>query len=123
VRPYETMIIFDVDVEDTAINAVIDRALEILRSHGGQPGQVERWGKRTFAYELRHKREGYYVLVSFSAEPAATAEFDRYLSLADEVMRHKVVHLPPQAAGRRRPSSGRPAPAASVPTPAPTEAH
>jgi len=110
-RPYETVVIFDADVEDTVVNAVLERGLEVLRNHGGQPGQVERWGKRTFAYEMRHKREGYYVLLAYSAEPAASAELDRFLSLADEVMRHKVVRLPDAAVSRRRSGSSRPAPA------------
>lgn len=113
-RPYETMIIFDVEVEDTAINATLDRGLQILRDNGGTPGRVDRWGKRTFAYEMRHKREGYYVVVEFSAEPAAAAALDRFLTLADEVLRHKVVHLPEVAVNSRRAGSSRPAP-----TPAP----
>ncbi len=113
-RPYETIVIFDPDAEDTAVNAVLDRALEVLRSHGGQPGRVERWGKRPLAYEIRHKREGYYVLVELTAEPSGADEMDRVLLLADEVLRHKLVRVPDIAVGRRRPSPGR-APAASAP--------
>jgi small subunit ribosomal protein S6 len=99
-RPYETMIIFDPDAEDTAVNATLERGLEILRNAGGKPGRVDRWGRRAFAYELRHKHEGYYVVVEFSAEPAAAADLDRHLGLADEVLRHKVVRLPDRGAAR-----------------------
>lgn len=125
-RPYETMIIFDPEVEDTAVNATLERGLEILRSNGGTPGRVDRWGKRAFAYEMRHRREGYYVLVEFSAEPAAAGELDRYLSLADEVLRHKVIRLPEAAVGARRAAPSRPGPAgagrpvAAAAAPAPT---
>ncbi len=116
-RPYETVIIFDAQAEDTAVNAVLDRALDVLRTHGGTPGRVDRWGKRPFAYEMRHRREGYYVLVEFGAEPAAAAELDRFLSLADEVLRHKIVRVPDAAAGQRR-RPGRPEPAAAAAAPA-----
>lgn len=115
-RPYETMIIFDAEVEDTAINAVLNRALDVVRSNGGNPGAVDRWGKRPFAYEMKKKREGYYVVAEFTAEPAASAELDRFLTLADEVLRHKVVHLPEVAVTNRRPGTSRPgapAPAAA----------
>ena len=101
-RPYETMIIFDAEVEDTAINAVLNRALDLVRTNGGNPGAVDRWGKRAFAYEMKKKREGYYVVAEFTAEPAASAELDRFLRLADEVLRFKIVRLPDKVAGRPR---------------------
>ena len=72
----------------------------------GNPGAVERWGKRTFAYEVNHKREGYYVLVELAGEVQTVAELDRLLALADEVVRHKVIRLPDKAAGGRVQSNG-----------------
>lgn len=101
-RPYESMIIFDPEAEESAVTAVLDRGLELVRSNGGTPGTVDRWGKRTLAYEIRKKREGYYVLVEFTAEPKATAELDRHLTLSDEVIRHKIIRLPEKVAGRKR---------------------
>ena len=73
VRPYESMIIFNAELEETAVTAVLDRVTEIVRSGGGERGPLDRWGKRSFAYELKHKREGYYVVAEFSAEPKAAA--------------------------------------------------
>ena len=102
-RPYETMVIFDPEVEESQVQEVLDKALEVVRSHGGTPGAVDRWGKRALAYEMNHKREGYYVVAEFTAEPKASAELDRFLVLADEVMRHKIIRLPDKVAGRPRP--------------------
>jgi small subunit ribosomal protein S6 len=99
-RPYEVMIIFDAGLEEETIRAVTDRATETLVSRGGVIGRVDRWGRRRFAYELKHRTEGYYVLVEATAEPAAMAEMDRVLSLADEVVRHKVIRMPDSIAGR-----------------------
>ena len=112
-RPYEAMVIFDPDAEETAVTAVLDRGVELIRSNGGVPGSVDRWGKRTLAYEVRKKREGYYVLIEFTAEPKATAELDRHLKLSDEVLRHKVIRLPDKVAGRTRTTTGS-APAAEA---------
>jgi small subunit ribosomal protein S6 len=103
VRPYETVIIFDTDADESAITAVLERGLEIVRNDGGTVGTVDRWGKRTLAYELRHKREGYYVVAEFTAEPKAAADLDRFLVLADEVLRHKIMRIPPEAIGQTRP--------------------
>jgi small subunit ribosomal protein S6 len=53
------------------------------------------------------------VLVEFTAEPKASAELDRHLTLSDEVMRHKIIRLPDKVAGRKRPAAAAaPAPAA-----------
>ncbi len=100
-RPYETMVIFDAGANEVAVNEVLDRALDALRAKGGNPGPVERWGRRTFAYELQHKREGYYVVIELTAEPPAVADMERIFVLADEVLRHKVIRLPDKVAGRR----------------------
>ena len=93
-RPYEVMVIFDPGLEEEPIRATLDRFAELVRSRGGTVGRVDHWGKRRLAYELRHRTEGYYVLVDVSIEPETVAELDRMLFLTDEVIRHKVVHVP-----------------------------
>jgi small subunit ribosomal protein S6 len=100
-RPYEVMVIFDSSTEPPAIQAMVDRALDTMRANGGTPGTIERWGKRTFAYEVKHRRDGYYLLFECTVTPETVAELDRLLSLADEVLRHKVIRLPDKAPGRK----------------------
>jgi small subunit ribosomal protein S6 len=99
-RPYEVMVILNATLEEDAIRAQIDRAQEIIRTNGGTPNRVDRWGKRRFAYEVKHQWEGYYVLIEATSEPVAMAELDRALHLADDVVRHKVIRLPDDVAGR-----------------------
>src|SRR5579883_3022406 len=103
-RHYEIMAIFDPDLEEEAIQSVVDRAVEAIRARGGVPGRVELWGKRRFAYELAHRWEGYYAVLPVAAEPGALAEVDRMLFLADEVLRHKVIRVPDQAASGDAPA-------------------
>ena len=43
------------------------------------------------AYEIDRKAEGFYVVITFTGESEALAELDRVLSLADEVVRFKIV--------------------------------
>ncbi|MGH9022572.1 MAG: 30S ribosomal protein S6 [Acidimicrobiia bacterium] len=103
-RPYEVMLIFDASLEEETIRAAVDRHADSLRSLGGIPERVERWGRRRFAYEIKHRWEGYYVLIGARAEPAAMEELHRRLSLADEVVRHKVIRVPEAAATPERPA-------------------
>ena len=99
-RPYEVMAIFEATTEPGLIQSVLDHALEVIRTNGGNPGTIDRWGKRSFAYEVNHKREGYYVVVEFTGEPETVTALDRMLGLADEVVRHKVVRRPEGALAR-----------------------
>jgi small subunit ribosomal protein S6 len=101
VRPYEIMVILDAGLDEDVIRATIDRASQAVTANGGSVGRVDRWGRRRFAYEVHHRAEGYYVLLEVSAEPAAIAEADRVLGLADQVVRHKVIRLPDGVAGRK----------------------
>ena len=103
-RPYEVMAIFEATTEPTIIQGVLDRALDVIRTTGGHPGAIDRWGKRTFAYEVNHKREGYYVVVEFISGTQTVADLDRMLGLADEVVRHKIVRLPESAGNRAAPA-------------------
>lgn len=119
-RPYEVMVIFDTGAEPPAIQAVVDRVLETVRTTGGTPGAVDRWGRRPFAYEVKHKREGYYVLVELAGEVQTVNELDRLLSLADEVLRHKVIRLPEKAT-KRSGASAPPVPPVAAPPAEPAE--
>ena len=92
-RPYEVMIIFDADLEEETIRAAVDRFLQLVQSKGAEPGDGDYWGKRRFAYESNHRTEGYYVVLQAKAEPEAMQELHRVLSLADEVVRHKVLQI------------------------------
>ncbi len=98
-RPYEVMIIFGVDLEEETIRGAVSRYVQLLESKGAEPGYIDFWGKRRFAYEVQHRTEGYYVVLQAKAEPPAMDELHRVLSLADEVIRHKVLRIPDEVYG------------------------
>jgi small subunit ribosomal protein S6 len=90
-RKYEVLLILPPDADEQVVVRVQDRISQTLAQRGGgQVDKIDRWGRRRLAYEIAHQTEGYYVLVEFTAEPAAIVELERVLSLADEVVRHKV---------------------------------
>jgi small subunit ribosomal protein S6 len=93
------MIIFDAGLEEETIRAAVDRYTQLITSKGAEPGHIDFWGKRRFAYEVKHRTEGYYVVLQAMAEPQAMDELHRVLSLADEVIRHKVLRIPAEVYG------------------------
>jgi small subunit ribosomal protein S6 len=98
-RPYEVMVIFDADLDEETIRADVERSVSLIESRGAERGPVDWWGKRRFAYEVKHRWEGYYVVFQAKAEPAAMDELHRTLSLADEVLRHKILRIPEHVYG------------------------
>ena len=99
-RPYEVMVIFDAEVEEETIRSLVTRYTQLIEGRGAQLGPVDIWGKRRFAYELKHRWEGFYVVFQAKAEPAAMDELHRQLSLADEVLRHKILRIPEHVYGK-----------------------
>ncbi len=118
-RPYEVMVIFDADLDEETIRSAVTRYTQLIEGRGAQPGPVDFWGKRRFAYELKHRWEGYYVVLQAKAEPAAMDELHRVLSLADEVLRHKILRIPEQVYGKLAGSRPAPVPEAAAPAPGP----
>ena len=100
-RPYESMIVFDTAVDAQSIQVALDRALETIRSNSGNPGNIDRWGKRPLAYEINKRKEGYYVLVEFTGETTTVDELDRILTLSDEVLRFKILRRNERAKASR----------------------
>jgi small subunit ribosomal protein S6 len=100
-REYECLLILPADADEALVGTATDRIQRVVAKHSGQVHGVDRWGRRRLAYEIDRRTEGYYVLVTFAAEPAAQDELDRTLNLADEVLRYKTTVLPRRPAARK----------------------
>jgi small subunit ribosomal protein S6 len=105
-RPYEVMVILDADLEEETIRDSVERWLALIESRGAERGYIDFWGKRRLAYEINHRAEGYYVVMQARSEPPAMEELSRVLSLADEVIRHKVLRIPESVYGPPAAASG-----------------
>jgi small subunit ribosomal protein S6 len=95
-REYECLLILPAEADEAVVGTATDRIQKVVAKHSGQVMGVDRWGRRRLAYEIDRRTEGYYVVVTFTAEPAAQGELDRTLHLADEVLRYKTTIRPPQ---------------------------
>jgi small subunit ribosomal protein S6 len=90
-REYEVMLILPAEADESAVGGAVERITKVLSEGGGVVKNIDRWGRRRFAFPIARQSEGYYVVVRFTGEPSSLAEIDRTLTLADEVMRFKVV--------------------------------
>lgn len=90
-RAYEVMTIHRPELAETDVQAKVKEVEAFLTSRGATISATDLWGKRRFAYEINHVNEGFYSVVSFESETEAIDDLDRVLTLADDVVRHKIV--------------------------------
>jgi small subunit ribosomal protein S6 len=100
-RAYEMMVICDGDLDESAVQGVINQATATIESAGGTVVKTDKWGKRRFAYEINHKNEGWYAVYEVTTEGSGFPDLERSLRLADDVVRHKVFRLPDHEAAKR----------------------
>ena len=90
-RPYEVMVIFDPDTEERSIQPTLERHLTVITNGGGTVDNVDIWGRRRLAYEIRKKPEGIYAVINLTAQPADVKELDRQFTINESIMRTKVI--------------------------------
>ena len=84
-RKYEMLAILDAGTENQSEE--IAKIEDVIKNLGGTVSKSDAWGKKTLAYPIRKKTEGFYVLFSFELEPAQTFELRRILGLRANVYR------------------------------------
>ena len=90
-RAYEVVIILDPSTDERTVAPSLDKFLNVVRNDGGTVDNVDIWGRRRLAYEVKKNAEGIYAIVNLSAEPATVKELDRQLTLNESVLRTKVI--------------------------------
>ena len=90
-RGYEVMTIHRPELAESDVQAKVKEVETFLSSRGAEIDGTDLWGKRRFAYEINHVTEGFYSVVKSASEAEAIEDLDRVLTLADDVVRHKIV--------------------------------
>lgn len=89
-KNYETVIILSANAPEESTVAFGEKMKELI-SANGELTNVEEWGKKTLAYDIKKQKEGYYILFTFVAKPEFIAEFERILRLDEIVLKHMVI--------------------------------
>ena len=85
---YEIMFIVKPDVEEDARNKLIEYFKGVLTANGGTVDNVNEWGLRDLAYEIKVYKKGYYVVVDTTCTAADVAEFERLSNINSSMLRH-----------------------------------
>ncbi len=90
-RDYEIMYIIKPELDEEAVQAVVDRFNTLIADNGGEVVTADKWGKRKLAYEIKDYRDGIYILVNFKGEAGTARELDRVLKITDDILRFMII--------------------------------
>ncbi len=90
-RNYELVFVARPDLDDNALNDVIQRVSNWITENSGQIDKVEQWGKRRLAYPIRKQNDGFYVLMNLNLMPAFVPQLERNLRYLEQVMRFLII--------------------------------
>jgi small subunit ribosomal protein S6 len=100
VTPYEILLMFDPELPEERQSEIVERTRELVQRGGGTVEGHDVWGRRRLAYEIDHKTDGTYHLLTFTAETETLEEISRVLKITDGVMRHLAVRRSERRPGR-----------------------
>jgi small subunit ribosomal protein S6 len=96
-RDYEVLYIVRADLDDDKVQDIVKRVGTLIEKSGGTLQRTNLWGKRKLAYEVKHQKEGSYVLQDFEIGQERIPELESALKITEEVLRHLIVRKPEKA--------------------------
>jgi small subunit ribosomal protein S6 len=92
-RRYETIVIVDPDLGEEQRGPVFDKIRELIPQKGGLLVEIDEWGGRKLAYEIKKKPRGYYARVDFCGSGGLVSEMERQFRIDDRVMKYMTILL------------------------------
>ena len=101
-RNYETIFILDSAAEEDRIESQIQKYVNFITKNNSEIVNIDRWGRRKFAYPIKKKHTGYYVSIEFTSEPGIITKLDRTYHLDDNVLRYLTVSYDKKTMAERK---------------------
>jgi small subunit ribosomal protein S6 len=95
-KKYEIMYVVRDGLDEETRKAEVAKVHAVLTSNGATIINVNEWGSRDLAYEIKEQRKGYYVVVKVTASAEAVKEFDRLAKINNAMLRHLIIVDPEQ---------------------------
>ena len=92
-RQYELIFIVHPDLDDDALNEVIDRVSAWISDEDGEITDTDLWGKRKLAYPIRKQTEGFYVVMQTKMTMTADSQLESKLRYLEPVMRYSIIAI------------------------------
>ena len=92
-RVYESAILINAALDDEAIKNIIERVKETITTNGGEILEIDDWGRKRLAYQVKKSKIGYYVIFRFNSLPDLVPKLERYYQLDETILRYLTISL------------------------------
>ena len=87
---YDVIFILDPAFTEDGVEAEIATVRDVVARMGGEVPEVQKWGKKRLAYEVKKRKEGHYVLMKVGGLPGVVADLERHFRLTEPVLKGMV---------------------------------
>ena len=96
-RRYEQIVILDSDLSEDERSPVLNRLKELIPQYKGFLIDIDEWGQKKLAYEIKKKPRGYYAQVNFCGFGDLVDEMERFFRIDDRILKYMTVLLDKEA--------------------------
>ena len=90
---YEGMFIIVPTLNEEAVEKALKGIEEVIKKHGGEIKEAQKWGKRRFTYRIKKHDEGVYYLIKFKCLPSAISELRAVYKLDEDILRVLIISV------------------------------
>ena len=90
IRNYEVMTIAEVSLGEAGAKELSTKIRDEITALSGNVLEAKFWGKRKFAYEIKHSTEGFYDVLNFELDGDNLDKFKSTLNLMEGLVRYLV---------------------------------
>ena len=96
-RRYEQIVILDSDLSEDERSPVFDKLKELIPQYKGFLIDIDEWGQKKLAYEIKKKPRGFYAQVNFCGFGDLVDEMERFFRIDDRILKYMTVLLDKEA--------------------------
>lgn len=87
---YELVVIYPVSENEIGAEKAIT---EKCKKRALKVAEVDKWGTKTMAYEIKKQSRGYYLKLTIEGAPTAVTELERDLQMDDKLLRYLLIRI------------------------------
>jgi small subunit ribosomal protein S6 len=87
---YEIMTIIKIGLGEGEAKKLSKQVQSEIKALGGEVKETNFWGKRKFAYEIKHDTEGFYDVIFFELDKPKIKQLKSKLNLVEGLVRYLI---------------------------------
>jgi small subunit ribosomal protein S6 len=92
-RVYESAVLINAALDDDTIKNLVDRIKETISTNGGEIIEIEDWGRKRLAYQVKKSKIGYYTIFRFNSPTDLVPKLERNYQLDENILRYLTITL------------------------------